>query len=318
MTTMIDQYLQSHGPELLAFSLFVLTGLALLSMAFVTIGRRNRQVQARLGTLLAPPIENTPENLPVRDMSFLSARSEKLEKWRENLRAKAAYLVLGLIVGLAALYPAVRQSPLITLSVVLCLTLLAGAGGFVLLLKRQRRRALFIEQLPEAIDIIIRGARVGMSLQENFQVIAREMPDPIGREFRILSEKLSIGIELEAALNATLSQLRVKELQFMATTLILQRRTGGQYGEVLENLNAVLRDRQAQYLKARALTSEARVSARIVTGVTAMILLILALTNKAQFNFLMYDPSGRHLLIYCGLSILTGFFVISRLLGTLK
>lgn len=318
MTSGIGQYMQSNGPELLAFSLFVLAGLALLSLAFVTIGRRNRQVQARLGTLLARPSSNAPENLSARDMSFLYARSEKLGKWREKLQVRAVYLLPGLIVCLAALYPAVRQSPLTTLSVVLCLTLLAGVGGFVILLKRRRRRTLFVEQLPEALDIIIRGARVGMSLQENFQVIAREMPDPIGREFRILGEKLAIGIELEAALNATLSQLRVKELQFMATTLILQRRTGGQYGEVLENLNSVLRDRRAQYLKARALTSEARVSARIVTGVTAMILLILALTNKAQFDFLLYDPSGRNLLFYCALSILTGFFVISRLLRTLR
>ena len=126
------------------------------------------------------------------------------------------------------------------------------------------------------------------------------------------------GIDLETALTSAVDEIGVKELQFMATTLILQRRTGGQYAEVLENLSRVLRDRRAQYLKAKALTSESRVSARIVAIVTAVILVILAATNKAQFDFLFDDPLGHNLLIYAGVSIFIGFFTLYRLLRTLQ
>ncbi|TNE38608.1 MAG: hypothetical protein EP348_04700, partial [Alphaproteobacteria bacterium] len=183
---------------------------------------------------------------------------------------------------------------------------------------RERRQDILTRQLIEAIDIIIRGVRVGMSLQENFQVVSRELPPPLGRHFRIMSEKLAIGIDLESVLAAVIADIRLKEFQFMSTTFILQRKSGGQYAEILERLNHLLRDRQTQKLKARALTAEARISARIVALVTLVIIFILAITSPAQFRFLLEDRTGHEVMIYAGISIIAGFFAISRLLRSLQ
>lgn len=306
-------------PNILVFAVFVGSGLTLLLLAFRRLGEGERQLAARLREL------NTESEgkgsiaiAPFPEVSPLYREEKDATKWQEFLKVRAkplAFLMLALVMGLmVALY----KYPIITFAVVgagVCI-----AGGYVAfhIYQRNVQRQRFVDQLPEAIDIIIRGARVGMSLPENFQVIAREMPDPVGRQFRILAEKLGIGIDLETALTSAVDEIGVKELQFMATTLILQRRTGGQYAEVLENLSRVLRDRRAQYLKAKALTSESRVSARIVAIVTAVILVILAATNKAQFDFLFDDPLGHNLLIYAGVSIFIGFFTLSRLLRTLQ
>ncbi len=309
----------SDGFNFAAFAVFVVSGLALIVLFFRKLGDGERGLTARLAGLKpgeedngSASIMSPPEVAPLyRDASDVAG-------WRKRLRNRTMPLALSLLALVMVLAFAFFEYPLVTIAVAgggICLV-----GGYVAfhILRRNARRRRFVDQLPEAIDIIIRGARVGMSLPENFQVIAREMPDPVGHQFRILAEKLGIGSDLETALASAVEDVGVKELQFMATTLILQRRTGGQYAEVLENLARVLRDRRAQYLKAKALTSESRVSARIVTVVTGVILLILAATNKAQFDFLFDDPLGHNLLIYAGVSIFVGFFILSRLLRTLQ
>jgi tight adherence protein B len=214
--------------------------------------------------------------------------------------------------------PIAVKFPFITGLSLLAAMTIGGAWFGDRIYVRQREKQRFTAQLIEAIDILIRGARVGISMQESFQIIAREMPSPIGVEFKTLAEKMSIGIDLETALKEASLHRGIKEFQFLATTLILQRQSGGQYAEVLENLNRVLRDRQAQLMKARAVTSEARLSAKIIAGVTVIILCILALTNRQQFYFLLNDPSGHSILGYGFVSTLFGFFLISRILRTMK
>jgi Flp pilus assembly protein TadB len=302
----------------LAFAIFVMSGLGLIYLGHRKFGERERQLTARLARL--EPAQEARETLPSispPEVTALYREDGAVTGWRK-LSDRAVPIGLALIILLPLTAVAFMEFPHWTAAVLgLAIVVTCGYGGYHFY-RRSLMRKKFIEQLPEAIDIIIRGARVGMSLQENFQVIATEMPDPVGRQFRTLAEKLGIGIDLETALASAVEEVGVKELQFMATTLILQRRTGGQYAEVLENLARVLRDRRAQFLKAKALTSESRVSARIVAIVTAVILIILALTNRAQFDFLFDDPLGHDLLIYSGISIGIGFFTLSRLLRTLQ
>lgn len=308
-----------NWPNWVAFSVFVLSGLSLLLLLYRKLGEGERRLTARLAGLKPDRAESeTVPTLSYADVAPLYREEGEGAGWRQRLQGRALPITILLLLLLGILAIGIVDYPLVTLASAGGVMVLAG--GFVAFhaYRRNARRRRFIDQLPEAIDIIIRGARVGMSLQENFQVIAREMPDPVGSQFRILAEKLGIGIDLETALGAAVEEVAVKELQFMATTLILQRRTGGQYTDVLENLAQVLRDRRAQFLKAKALTSESRVSARIVTIVTGVILVILAATNKAQFDFLFEDPLGHNLLIYSGISILVGFFILSRLLRTLQ
>ncbi|MEX2519866.1 MAG: type II secretion system F family protein [Paracoccaceae bacterium] len=306
-------------PLMMVFILCILSGLTLLYLLQQKMGERERRLKSRLKSLRregrepAIAIAEMPAVLP-----DLYRREKAAVSWRERGRDWRLLLLLVVLVIAAGLIKAFAEGPMIVLLLIAGLAVTGGGAALILRYRRRRRQQQFIDHLPEAIDIIIRGARVGMSLQENFRVIAGEMPDPVGREFRILAEKLAIGIDLETALSVAVETTAAREMQFMATTLILQRRTGGQYAEVLENLAAVLRDRRSRHLKARALTAEARTSARIVAAVTAVIIVILALTNRSQFDFLLDDPLGNRLLVYSAFSLFGGFFIMSRLLGRLK
>lgn len=184
--------------------------------------------------------------------------------------------------------------------------------------QRRRRMALFLDQLPEVIDIIVRGARVGNSIPKNLATIGSEMPAPIGPIFQDIAHRLNIGMSLETAFLAMPVVPRLKELHFLATTLALQKVTGGEYAEILENLSRVLRERRTFSLKTKALTSEGRLSAKVVSGMTVAVIGLLAITNKAQLEFLLYDPSGRNLLLYCVLSTCIGLFCVSCIVRASK
>lgn len=163
----------------------------------------------------------------------------------------------------------------------------------------RRRTSLFLDQLPEAIDIIIRGAQLGKSISQNLAIVGDEMPAPTGIVFRKLAHQLNIGMDLEESF-ATIREIsKVKEMQILATTLALQKEFGGEYAKILENLSRLLRDRRAHNLKTQALTSEARLSAKIVSAVTIAVIGFLAITSDTQLEFLLHDQAGHHLLLYC-------------------
>lgn len=304
--------------SILMLAMFVVSGLALVSVIYRNVGKKNRLLDLRLETLSRDMTETAQEKQPDNNFSFFYADGNRLERLLGPRKRRMTYWLIGLLTLIVIFCVLFFTVPVVATTI---LVMVLGGIGVIMLWQlycKRRKRFLFTAQLPEAIDIIIRGARVGMSIQENFQVIAREMPWPIGREFQIMGEKLGIGIDLETILLSTVEETNIKEFQFMATTLILQQKSGGQYAEVLENLNVVLRERRAQSMKAKAITSEARLSAKIVASVTVGILFTLALTNENQFKFLLEDPSGRSVLMYGVASTVIGFFIISQLLRTLR
>ncbi len=183
---------------------------------------------------------------------------------------------------------------------------------------RKKKKQQLINQLPEAIEVIVRGARVGLTIEHSFKTIGEEMSAPIGPEFRSMAEKLHLGQELQAVVKSTAARIEAKEFVFLAVTLIVQQQSGGQYSNILQNLGQVLRTRKAQEQKLYALTSEARLSAKAIAFITAGLLALIALTNEAQIDFLVNEATGRGLLLYSAASIAIGFILISILLRTVS
>ncbi len=197
---------------------------------------------------------------------------------------------------------------LLSIAVALCL-------GSILMHKRQAQKIdQFIKQLPEAIEIIVRGARVGLTIEQNFKIVGEEMAAPVGDAFRSMAEKHQLGQELQSVLVSMSDKIGVKEFRFLAVTLVLQQRSGGQYSKLLQNLGNVLRDRQIQRKKLQTLTSEARLSAKAIALIAVGVVLLVALTNEEQIDFLINEVTGRTLLLYSATSLLLGFILISILL----
>jgi len=184
----------------------------------------------------------------------------------------------GLTIGLTRLFVIVAVGAV----VIFCMTLivrgsvaeaaLAAALSasalpyLVLKLLRSRRQKQFGAQFPDALDIIVRSLRAGHPVPIAITMVGREMTDPIGSEFGVVSDEITYGAELETAMRNLYCRLGSDDLPLFVTAVAIQGSTGGNLGEILENLSGVIRQRFKMRRKIRALAAEGRVSAMILSA----------------------------------------------------
>ncbi len=144
--------------------------------------------------------------------------------------------------------------------------LLLGAGlpHMVINFLMASRIKKFTANFPDAIELLVRGLKSGLPVGETLGVVAKEIPGPVGEEFKLVVEKIKIGKSMEESLQETADRLGTAEFQFFVITLAIQRETGGNLAETLANLADVLRKRAQMKLKIRAMSSESKASAYIV------------------------------------------------------
>ncbi|MCP5368600.1 MAG: type II secretion system F family protein [Hyphomicrobiales bacterium] len=177
----------------------------------------------------------------------------------------------------------------------------------------RRRINKFNALFPDAIDLIVRGLRSGLPVSESIAAVGREMPDPIGQEFRRVSDGVRFGQTLEQVLWNVAKRLDTPEFKFFVISLSVQQETGGNLAETLANLADILRKRRQMRLKIRAISSEARASAYILGSLPLIMFALLYLINPDYESILFLDPRGR---MVAGGGLLTmgmGVFVMSRM-----
>jgi tight adherence protein B len=137
---------------------------------------------------------------------------------------------------------------------------------FTLRMLRGGRQKRFGAQFPDAIDIIVRSLRAGHPVPIAVNMVAREMPDPIGSEFGLVADEITYGADLETAMRNLFSRVGQDDLPLFVTAVAIQGSTGGNLGEILENLSAVIRQRFKMRRKVKALAAEGRASALILSS----------------------------------------------------
>lgn len=155
-----------------------------------------------------------------------------------------------------------------------------------------RRIHAFLESFPEAIDLIVRGLRSGLPVIESIVTVGKELPDPIGVEFRRIADTVHLGRSLDEALWEVAARLDTQEFKFFIIAMAIQRETGGNLAETLSNLSGLLRRRRQVRLKIRALSSEARASAWIIGSLPFLMFGVLLMLNPDYTLTLIRDPRG--------------------------
>lgn len=176
-----------------------------------------------------------------------------------------------------------------------------------------RRREKFLRLLPEALDLMVRTVKSGLPITEAISLAGEDLDEPLGPVFAKISSHLKIGQPLEEALWDAAHELGLQEFDFFVVSLSLQRETGGNLSETLENLSGMLRRRQHMRLKVRALSSEARASAWIIGALPFVIFALLFIVNPAYVGSLFSDPRGLVLLGVGGGSLTAGMVVMRRM-----
>jgi len=188
-----------------------------------------------------------------------------------------------------------------------------GLPKVVLSIIAKRRQNEFTKHFAEAIDVITRGIRSGLPVGECLAVIAREFEGPVGEEFTMVIEGQRLGMTLEDILTRALKRIPTPEFKFFAIVLQIQKQTGGNLADTLENLTEVLRDRKRMKDKVRALSSEAKSSAAIIACLPFFVLGMLSLVNPKYVGVLFTD--GIHL-VYIALGMMAlGVLVMRQMIN---
>ena len=135
--------------------------------------------------------------------------------------------------------------------------------------KRTRRFGMFEEQFPEAIELMARALRAGHAFPTGIQMVADEIPSPVGAEFKLLYDRQNFGMPLSDALKGMAERVPILDARFFTTAVLTQRETGGNLSEILDNLAAVIRDRFKVKRQVRAVTAHGRITGWILAGTAA-------------------------------------------------
>jgi tight adherence protein B len=190
-----------------------------------------------------------------------------------------------------------------------------GIPRFVLSILVKRRIKKFTATFAEAIDLIVRGVRTGMTVAECLGIVGREMPDPIGVEFRAITEGLQMGLTLEECMNRFTARVPSNETRFFSIVLVTQQTTGGNLAETLSKLAGILRDRKRMRDKIRALSSEAKSSAGIIGSLPFAVGGILSFIAP-NYVGILFTTSAGNWCVFAGFIIMgIGVMVMRKMIN---
>ena len=231
-----------------------------------------------------------------RERGFLDFENPTLQRFNDMLtqtgltinRSVLALSVPALMIfAFAVLGLAIGYGPL---SLILSFVIAVLIVFLFLSVARKRRMARFAEQLPDALDIIVRGVRVGHPFPMALGLVAREMPDPIGTEFGMTADEISFGLDIRTAIGNLFRRAGQEDLLFFVIAINIQTQTGGNLGEVLQRLSRMIRARAKLRLKVRALTSEGRLSAYALTAMPFVLFAVISLISPEYFGSVRHHP----------------------------
>jgi tight adherence protein B len=166
----------------------------------------------------------------------------------------------------------------------------------VLKMLRGRRQKKFGAQFPDALDIITRSLRAGHPVPIAITMVGREMADPIGSEFGVVSDEITYGADLESAMRNLYARIGSDDLPLFVTAVAIQGSTGGNLGEILENLSGVIRDRFKMRRKIRALAAEGRASAMILSALPIGMFIVIQFISPDFYASVWNEPLTKEML----------------------
>jgi tight adherence protein B len=190
-----------------------------------------------------------------------------------------------------------------------------GLPRWVLGFLKNRREKKFTKEFAPAIDVIVRSVKSGLPVGEALKVVANEIADPVGSEFRTLNENMRVGLTMEQALKRMFERMPTAEVNFFAIVMTIQQKSGGNLSEALSNLAGVLRDRKRMQGKIRAMSSEAKASAAIIGSLPPGVTTLIYITTPDYIGLLFTTEIGNLLLVGCGIWMGLGILVMKKMVA---
>jgi tight adherence protein B len=180
--------------------------------------------------------------------------------------------------------------------------------------RRARRFAKFEELFPDAIDLLARAVRAGHAFTTGLELIAREMPEPVASEFRITYEQQNFGLPLRDALQNLATRMPSSDVNFFVSALQIQRESGGNLAEILDNLSYVVRERFKILRQVKVHTAQGRMTLYLLTALPPAAAVLMYLSNPKYISILFTDPLGHRAVAGAIVLQVLGYLVIRKII----
>ena len=180
---------------------------------------------------------------------------------------------------------------------------------------RNQRIKKFTSQLPEAVDVIVRSLSAGHPLSTSVSLVSREMPDPIGSEFGIMSDEMTYGVDIDGATRNMSTRVGAEELNLLAISLTVQRGTGGNLSEILKNLADILRRRGMMKAKIKALSAEGRMTAWVMLVFPFFLYGLIRTLAPTNFDPVWASGYGNIVIAVGGFLMIVGMLILKKIVN---
>jgi tight adherence protein B len=228
-----------------------------------------------------------------------------------------SFWIASAICGIVAALLALIFLPNFTILVPFAIGFAAAFGlpRLVVSIMIKKRQKKFLDNFANAIDVIIRGVKTGLPLNECLAIIARETEDPIGGEFRDVVEQQRVGVPLAECFERMMNRMPVPEVRFFAIVIAIQSQSGGNLSEALGNLSAVLRDRIRMQQRIKALSSEAKASAWVLGSLPFAVMFMVYLTTPDYIAVLFKTQTGNFVLLVAAFWMSCGVAMMKKMIN---
>jgi tight adherence protein B len=180
--------------------------------------------------------------------------------------------------------------------------------------KRESRMRKIEEQFPDALEFVARAMRAGHAFSVSLEMLHKEFPDPISGEFRRTFEEQNLGLPLDMALEKLGQRVPLIDVHFFVSAVMLQKRTGGNLAELLDNLAYLIRERFKLRGQVRAISAHGRISGLILSMIPMVVAILMFYTNPDYIMFFVNDPTGKIMLVVCISLQFLGFVCIRKII----
>ncbi len=186
---------------------------------------------------------------------------------------------------------------------------------FYIVIKKKNRTKRFEEQLPEALDMLARSLRAGHAFSGGLQMVAEEFDDPMGTEFAKMVDQINFGVAIKDALMNLAERVEVPDLKYLVVAVTIQRESGGDLAEILENISTLIRERFKLQGRVLILSAEGRLSAKILIAVPIFLALYFFMSQPGYVEILITDPMGQICVICSVVLMVIGTFVMQKIVA---
>ncbi len=318
------------GAALISILIFVVVAGAFFAIA-ILVDRRNAQarvIKERLANeRKAPELAAEEELALLRDeqlsnipaIDTLLRRSRRVTDLQKLLAQAGMSMRAGNFLGVSALVGVAATIVVYSIGKRAEFAWIALLVGFIIpysyaSFRRNKRFEKFEELFPEAIDTLARAVRAGHAFTTALEMITNEVAEPVASEFRQLYEEQKFGMPVRDALMNLTERVPLVDVKFFVTAVMLQRETGGNLAEILDNLSYVIRERFKIQRQVRVYTAQGRLTMALLMGMPPIIVTVMLILNPSFIRPLFQDPIG-HTLLVLGITLQTiGYFVIRKII----